>query len=170
MQICCLLSICWQRRKWWAGMRQSLHIWRMIQGQWHQEPFSSAKVQPLKNSIWRMRSGQVLWLMFLKYNMKQRPRCRVWLWRISVKPCRRWLRCISTKHGRNWRSSVLAVQRENPHLLIIWKPLWMIIWQPQGAKKVLFYHPSTYTMVWFDRNPILQHRNRWNYMSICAMR
>ena len=22
-------------------------------------------------------SGQVLWLMFLKYNMKQRPRCRV---------------------------------------------------------------------------------------------
>ena len=36
-----------------------------------------AKVQPLKNSIWRMRSGQVLWLMFLKYNMKQRPRCRV---------------------------------------------------------------------------------------------
>ena len=30
-----------------------------------------------KNSIWRMRSGQGLWLMFLKYNMKQRPRCRV---------------------------------------------------------------------------------------------
>lgn len=35
------------------------------------------RCSPLKNSIWRMRSGQGLWLMFLKYNMKQRPRCRV---------------------------------------------------------------------------------------------